>query len=178
MFDFLNSDKFLKSLETLTGIKNLISDKTLYGGGLHQIKRGGKSDIHADFNMHKQFGWHRRVNLILYLNKEWKEEYNGCLELWDKEMKNPIKKIKPGFNVMAIFKTDEYSFHGHPEPLECPEDVTRKSIALYYYTKEPPEHIADTHSTRYMKRPSDLTDESIEKMRIERAKARLEDSKS
>ena len=74
-------------LEELTGIKNLIADKTLYGGGLHQVERGGKLDIHADFNIHKKFKWHRRVNLILYLNKNWKPEYNGYLELWDKDMK-------------------------------------------------------------------------------------------
>jgi Rps23 Pro-64 3,4-dihydroxylase Tpa1-like proline 4-hydroxylase len=176
LFDFLNSDSFLMCLEELTGIKNLIADKTLYGGGLHQVERGGKLDIHADFNIHKKFKWHRRVNLILYLNKNWKPEYNGYLELWDKDMKKPIVKLSPAFNNMAIFKTGEYSYHGHPEPLSCPSGITRKSIAMYYYTVDPPGSIvANEHSTVYVRRPTDKKDKNIEKLRIERAKGRIKD---
>jgi Rps23 Pro-64 3,4-dihydroxylase Tpa1-like proline 4-hydroxylase len=178
LFDFLNSDEFLNCLEALTGIDNLISDKTLYGGGLHQVKSGGKLDIHADFNRHKIFNWHRRVNLILYLNREWKRAYGGFLELWDRDVTHAVAKISPSFNVMSIFKTDEFSFHGHPDPLVCPEDITRKSIALYYYTEAPRESTIASHSTCYVKRPQDETNEEIEELRVKRSGKRLEDLKS
>ena len=121
------------------------------------------------FNRHKIFNWHRRVNLILYLNKGWNKEYGGFLELWNRDMTKSVTKISPSFNVMSIFKTDEFSFHGHPDPLKCPEDVTRKSIALYYYTESPPENLAAPHSTCYVKRPRDETNEEIEELRAKRS---------
>lgn len=135
-----NSSDFLEFLEALTGIKGLISDPHLFGGGLHQIVRGGFLKIHADFNRHPRLQLDRRINLLLFLNKEWKDEYGGHLELWDTEMTKCVKKIRPLFNRCVIFNTTDNSFHGHPDPLKCPEDMTRKSLALYYYTNGRPEH--------------------------------------
>ena len=77
----------------------------------------------------------RRVNLLLYLNKNWLDSYGGCLELWDKEMTKCVKKIKPEFNTMVIFNTNDFSNHGHPDPLNCPINLSRKSIATYYFSK-------------------------------------------
>jgi len=158
----LNSFEFLKFLEELVKIPNLISDPSLRGGGLHNIVRGGKLGIHTDFNKHQKHNWDRRLNLLLYLNKDWEEEFGGHLELWDSEMRACVKSISPLFNRMVIFSTTQTSFHGHPNPLNCPATKSRKSIALYYYTSSP-NNIEDskTHSTLFQNRPGEKKESSI-----------------
>ena len=137
---FLNSDFFLKFLQNLTSVKEtLIADPNLDGGGLHEIKRGGKLKIHTDFHLHPTSGLDRRLNMLIYLNKSWQDSYGGHLELWDTEMKNCVKKISPEFNTVVIFSTTDFSNHGHPDPLDCPENITRKSLALYYFSKGRPQ---------------------------------------
>ena len=138
-FDFLNSNFFLEFLQNITSIKEkLYADPKLNGGGLHEIKSGGLLKVHTDFNKHPNNGLDRRVNVLIYLNKDWKEDYRGSLELWDKDMKVCKKKIMPLFNRMVIFSTTDFSNHGHPDPIKCPSDVSRKSIALYYFSKGRP----------------------------------------
>jgi hypothetical protein len=133
----LNSPEFLEFLSKLTGIKDLQKDDGLEGGGIHQSTRGGYLNIHADFTVHPHHrNWQRRVNVLVYLNKEWEEAWGGKLELWDREMKACEESVTPVFNRCVIFNTDADSFHGHPEPMTCPEGVFRRSIALYYYTVE------------------------------------------
>lgn len=169
----LNSGPFVRFLEKLTGIDGLIPDPDYVGGGLHQIERGGKLDIHADFNWHRKLKLDRRINVIVYLNYEWEEEYGGHLELWDREMQHG-EKILPAFNRMVCFNTTDFSYHGHPDPLTCPEGETRKSMALYYYTNGRPENErSDPHSTIYKARPQD--DPKLEELRKKRAKGRIED---
>ena len=133
----LNSAEFLNFLSTLTGINNLQKDVFLEGGGIHQSTRGGYLNIHADFTVHPHHrNWQRRVNVLVYLNKDWKDEWGGKLELWDTKMKACEEKVSPVFNRCVIFNTDADSYHGHPEPMTCPEGVFRRSIALYYYSIE------------------------------------------
>ena len=132
---FFNSQTFLNFLQKLTGIKEkLLSDPYLWGGGLHITGKGGFLKIHSDTNFHPNFNLDRRLNLLIYLNKNWKEEYGGNLELWNKDMSKCIQNIKPIFNRAVIFSTDDQSYHGHPDPLNCPEDMERKSLAFYYYS--------------------------------------------
>ena len=141
LFDFLNSDKFLIFLNKITSIEEeLIADSKLSGGGLHEIKNGGRLKIHTDFNRHPTLDLDRRVNVLIYLNKNWNDNYGGNLELWDKDMKYCGKKILPTFNTMVIFSTTDYSNHGHPEPLNCPDYSSRKSIATYYFSQGRPKH--------------------------------------
>ena len=144
-FNFLNSEAFLNFLQILTSInEKLKSDEELNGGGLHEIKAGGLLKVHTDFSKHPSNDLDRRVNVLIYLNKNWKEKYRGCLELWDKEMKECKQKILPSFNKMVIFSTTDFSNHGHPDPIDCPSDVSRKSIALYYFSAgRPKEEIFD-----------------------------------
>ncbi len=152
----LNSSSFINFLEELTGIKGLIPDPHLEGGGLHQILRGGKLGIHADFNKHLKLNLDRRINFIVYLNKEWKEEYGGHIELWDRTMKRCARKVLPVFNRVLIFDTTDFAFHGHPEPLNCPEDRSRKSLALYYFSNgRPDEKLSADHSTIFKLRPGE-----------------------
>ena len=144
-FNFLNSETFLNFLQILTSInEKLIADKELNGGGLHEIKTGGLLKVHTDFNKHPNNNFDRRVNVLIYLNKDWKKEYKGCLELWDKEMKECKQKILPSFNKMVIFSTTDFSNHGHPDPIDCPSNISRKSIALYYFSAgRPKEEVFD-----------------------------------
>lgn len=153
----LNSSTFISFLENLTGIDGILPDPHFEGGGLHQIERGGYLKMHVDFNRHNKLRLDRRLNLLIYLNKNWKEEYGGYLELWDKDMIQCEKKILPIFNRCVIFSTTDFSYHGHPEPLTCPEGQTRKSLALYYYTNgRPAEEVAhNDHSTIFKPRPDE-----------------------
>ena len=133
----LNSQEFVQFLSTLTGIKNLQKDDQLEGGGIHQSTRGGYLNIHADFTVHPHHRhWQRRINVLVYLNKSWQDEWGGKLELWDKQMKECKEKVSPVFNRCVIFNTDADSYHGHPEPMTCPDGTFRRSIALYYYSIE------------------------------------------
>ena len=149
----LNSITFLEFLSQVTGISNLISDPRFEGGGLHQIVRGGKLGVHADFNKHSTYDLDRRLNLLLYLNKDWPEEYGGHLELWDRQMQKCEAKVLPIFNRVLIFGTTDFTYHGHPDPLRCPEGVTRKSLALYYFSNgRPAEEVTGGHSTIFRAR--------------------------
>jgi hypothetical protein len=134
IFAELNGPAFLGFLEELTGIEGLISDPYFDGGGLHETKRGGHLGIHADFNIHARLKVQRRLNLLIYLNEDWPDDYGGQLELWDKQMKECVVRVKPEFGRAVIFNTDLDSFHGHPDPLNCPPERSRRSIATYYYT--------------------------------------------
>jgi len=155
----LNSSVFISFLETLSGIKGLVPDPHLGGGGLHQIERGGLLKIHADFNRHVGLSLDRRVNLLLYLNRDWKEEYGGHLELWDRGMTRCVQKILPIFNRLVVFSSSDFSFHGHPDPLTCPKGWSRKSIAMYYYTNgRPEEEKSPRHTTVFHGRPGEEID--------------------
>ena len=152
--DELNSPRFVAWLERLTGIAGLLADPSLEGGGLHQSARGGHLNIHADFTGHPHRStWRRRVNLLVYLNEGWQDDYGGHLELWSRDMKRCARKILPAFNRAVVFDTDADTFHGHPEPMTCPAHVTRKSLALYYFTAEA--RPFPVHSTEYRARPGD-----------------------
>jgi Rps23 Pro-64 3,4-dihydroxylase Tpa1-like proline 4-hydroxylase len=152
----LNSSTFINFLETLTGIEGLIPDPHFWGGGLHQITRGGYLKIHADFNWHERLRLDRRLNLLLYLNQDWKEEYGGHLELWNRDMSYCEKRLLPVFNRCVIFNTTDYSYHGHPERLTCPPTQTRKSLALYYYSSgQLRQKDSDSHGTLFKKKPSE-----------------------
>jgi Rps23 Pro-64 3,4-dihydroxylase Tpa1-like proline 4-hydroxylase len=150
----LNSRPMLRFLERLTGIDNLIPDAIYEGGGLHQIMPGGFLKIHADFNIHPFYHFERRLNAILFLNRDWREAYGGHFELWNRDMSACCRKVLPAFNRLVVFGTTDTSYHGHPDPLRCPGGMTRKSIATYYYTNgRPHETQTPAHSTIYKVRP-------------------------
>ena len=135
---YFNSRPFLLFLEKLTGIKDLIADVDFEGGGIHKIKNGGRLELHSDYNKHPNKDIWRRINLLLYLTPNW--NYNGHLDLYEKEPLVKVKSILPTFNRAVIFNTTDDSIHGHPIPLICPDEVSRYSFALYYFTKDRPEH--------------------------------------
>lgn len=136
---FFNSAYFLHWLERLTGIQNLIADDTFAGGGMHRIDTNGKLSVHADYSLHPHIpNLYRRLNLLLYLNKDWNPEWGGSLQLYDYKTKIMVHDIQPIFNRAVIFSTTTDALHGHPHALACPADRQRLSLALYYFTVEPP----------------------------------------
>jgi hypothetical protein len=150
----LNSKEVCQYLETLTGIPDLIADPELEGGGLHQITPGGFLKVHADFNYHPETHQHRRINLLVYLNRDWQEAWDGNLELWSRDMSRCVESITPVLNRCVIFSTTDSAYHGHPRPLACPPGQSRKSLALYYYTEvRPPAETTRPHSTLYKRTP-------------------------
>ena len=159
----MNSPPFIRWLEEVTGIKGLHPDPYLEGGGIHQIPPGGFLKIHTDFNWHRRLGMHRRVNLLLYLNEDWQEEWGGQLELWrESDISSAdgkaVASFAPLFNHMVIFSTTDFSYHGHPHKLSCPPDRTRNSIALYYYSEDRPQseiRFGNSEMTNYRARPDE-----------------------
>ena len=147
----LNAGFFVSFLEELTGISGLVPDPHLRGGGLHEIRQGGLLGVHADFNIHPRLKLYRRLNLLIYLNKDWQESWGGALELWDRSGQRCVRAIQPVFNRAVLFDTSNFSYHGHPHPLGCPPERTRKSVALYYYSLEcPAEADRAAHGTIFL----------------------------
>ena len=152
----LNSSLILNAMSSLIGIDKLIPDPYFSGGGLNVTVSGGLLDVHIDGNYHDASGLNRRINAIIYLNPGWKEGWGGEFGLYDSTGDNLIKKVAPIYNRLVIFDTNDYSYHGLPDPLNFPKEEVRKSIILYYYTKEsrPASQIAvsEPHSALWKKR--------------------------
>lgn len=159
LFYAFNSRPFVRLVENITGIKRLIPDPYFVGGGFHEIKTGGHLSVHADFNHHKPMDLERRVNMLIYLNEDWKAEYGGQLELWRPDMSELVQSIVPILNRCAIFTTTQESMHGNPQPIAHPEGISRKSIALYFYTATWDDSRAEK-TTQFRSRPGseDRTD--------------------
>jgi hypothetical protein len=134
VFHALNSRPFIQFLENMSGIKGLIPDPYFQGGGIHRSNTTGFLDIHADFNHHKIMNLERRMNLLIYLNPDWKEEYGGSFEIWTDDMKEKVEGFAPIMNRMCCFSTGDNTMHGNPEPVNHPNGDPRLSIAMYYYT--------------------------------------------
>ncbi len=151
-----NGQVFTEFLQQLTAIDHLVPDPHYDGGGLHQIRRGGFLKVHADFNKNKRLNLDRRLNVLLYLNRDWDPSFGGNLELWNPDMSAAVQSIAPIFNRMVVFATTDDALHGHPEPLTCPPDRARRSMALYYYSNGRPvgEQRAD-HTTLFRSRPGE-----------------------
>lgn len=154
----LNAPPFLRVLSEITGIENLHPDPELRGGGIHAIGRGGYLKLHTDFNWHRGLSMYRRLNLLVYLNENWQDDWNGNIELWSADVRKCIFALSPRIGHALLFETNDISYHGHPDPLGCPEGVFRKSIALYYYTPTRP--VADirfgkSEMTNFVERPSE-----------------------
>jgi Rps23 Pro-64 3,4-dihydroxylase Tpa1-like proline 4-hydroxylase len=153
--DFIQTSEFLDLISKISGIPDLLYDPDYYGGGTHENLHGQSMYVHVDFNYHPK-GWHRRLNLIVYLTPDWKEEWGGTIELHSNPWtpaNDRVSKVLPTFNNAVLFETSEHSWHGFV-PVNLPEDkqnLSRKSFAIYLYTKErPKEEIAAPHSTKYV----------------------------
>lgn len=158
-YRYINSQEFLDRMSDLTGIPDLMADATLFGGGTHDNRHGQSLDVHIDFNIDERRMLHRRVNLLIYLNKEWDETWGGNIELHSDPRNPQINEVKswmPLFNRAVIFETNEYSWHGF-ERINLPaekKELSRKSFSIYLYTKDrPAEEVVAPHTTIYVARP-------------------------
>ena len=174
IFKTIHSEEFVKEVSIVTVIEDLMVDPDRWGGGLHMTKKGGYLSVHKDFNVlpstykdDKQML--RCINIIGYINEDWKEGDGGELEFWDKEGKECILKIEPKFNRWIIFDTRE-NFHGHPYPYKGKSP--RISIASYYYTRVNVEE-TEWMSTVYLRLPWMEESEEYKKMREERADSKI-----
>jgi hypothetical protein len=165
----LATPEFLGLLSEIFGIPNLLADDQLVGGGIHQTGPRGHLDVHVDFNYIPDRQLHRRLNILIYFNKDWDPSWGGNIELWDREVKTCVHSFSPIFNRCVVFETNEISFHG-VSAVNCPEGRSRKSFAAYYYTKEAPAHwTGEAHSTIFKARPDEVVKGNI-LMPLERAK--------
>ncbi|MGA2711508.1 MAG: 2OG-Fe(II) oxygenase [Bryobacteraceae bacterium] len=161
VYELIGSAGFLDLVSQLTGIPGLLPDPALYGGGTHENLHGQDLDPHVDFNYDEPQKLHRRLNLIVFLNKGWKADWGGSLEIHSnprRPLENRIQSYEPLFNRAVLFETNEYSWHGFPK-IELPEEErhrSRKSLSIYLYTRErPAEETAPPHGTFYVQRPLD-----------------------
>jgi 2OG-Fe(II) oxygenase superfamily len=153
--DALSGQEFLKTIEYITGIPTLVADPAFNGGGMHLSSSSGRLDVHVDFNYNDESALFRRLNILLYLNPVWEEEWGGKIELWDKDVKHCHHSFSPILNRCVVFETNEISFHG-VTPIKCPSGYVRKSFAAYYYTKEAPASWdGAAHSTIFRARPDE-----------------------
>ncbi len=153
-FEHLQSSRLLKIITQITGIPNLHADPKLYASGLAQGANGSFLNVHIDNSSHPTEPWYRRLNLLLYLNPYWTEEKGGHLEIWSKDMSESAA-ILPIFNRMVIFATDKQSWHGHRR-VNTPDGDTRKSINIYYFTKESPDGTDYYHITSFRGRQNEV----------------------
>jgi hypothetical protein len=156
----LNSAPFLSAMSKVMGIEKVIPDPYFTGGGLNATMRGGLLDVHVDGNYHDATGLNRRLNALVYLNPQWSEDWGGEFGVYDQTGDKCLKKVAPLHNRLVIFDSHDKSFHGLPDPINFPDGEPRRSIILYYYTKEPRPHdqveVSEPHSALWKKR--DLLD--------------------
>lgn len=144
LFWMLSSSELIDALQQITGTDDLVPDPTFFGAGLQEASRGGWLDIHADYLFHPNLGLARRFNLLLYLNRDWDPAWGGDLELWDARTKQRGQSYAPLFNRLVLFPTTPEALHGHPVPLTCPEDRSRRLLSVYYWSVQPPHAPSDS----------------------------------
>lgn len=158
-YDYINSAPFLAAMSALTDIPDLIADPTLFGGGTHDNRDGQGLNVHVDFNIDERRMLHRRINLLIYLNKEWEASWGGSIELHSDPYTpaaDQVRSFVPLFNRAVIFETSEFSWHGFPRIVLPPDKrhLSRKSFSIYLYTKDrPAEEIVAPHTTFYVGQP-------------------------
>ena len=165
-FYILSSDLITNIFRKITNIEDLEYDEYLHGAGLHSHPRNGRLNIHLDYEKHPYSGKERRINIILFLSKDWNPLWNGQNELWNTKATECIKQTDIIFNRAIIFKTNDISWHGLPEKIMCPNNVFRKSLAYYYVS--PLNSIKDENKYRkkavFIKRPNDKYDKNMEEL--------------
>jgi len=128
-----NSGEFVHWLEGITGLEKLIPDPHLIGAGLMRCGPGNSLKLHTDFNWNEQLQLNRSLSMILYVSREWEDEWEGGLEFWSFDRKELLHKIHAKPNRLLLWNYDENLVHGHPNPIACPESASRDGLRLFYF---------------------------------------------
>lgn len=163
IFNTLQSPEFVQLVSKITGISNLENDPHLHGAGIHFYPPNGKLDMHLDYSIHPLSGKERRVNLIIYLNRDWKQEWNGDIQLWNSDFTEPVKKYYPEYNTAILFRTNDLSYHGLPSQIKCPDDIGRQSLAIYYVS-DATATATPRYKAEYRKLPWQPTDDRLDQL--------------
>lgn len=163
VFNELQSEEFIDRLKQITRIPDLQTDPHMHGAGLHYHPTNGKLDMHLDYSIHPISKLERRVNLIIYINNVWQEEWGGALELWDNDFTKCVKKVFPMPNTAVLFQTSDISYHGIPRPIECPENIGRQSLAIYYMS-QPRENITHRYKAEFRPLPNQIITENMQRL--------------
>lgn len=169
LYAHLQSDEFVHFLSEMCEIPGLVADRSLYGGGLSVVRRGGKLDLHRDLSLHPKTGLERRLNLALFLNKSWDDAWGGHLELWSEKDLLPyrcVRRFRPTWGRIVLF--DPKGYHGFPDPITCPDHVERASVQLFYYAA-PRAGAPGRKRAAFAPRPGDAPDAELDKFRMTRA---------
>lgn len=134
---WLNSRDVIKTIESIVGIDNMVGDPLFHGAGLHEMYRDGWLEMHADYTKHFTLPLMRRVNMLIYLNRDWDSSWGGDLVMRDEQNKDHQASYAPYFNRTIIFPTTAKTFHGVPKTLSCPVNCSRKLLSIYYWTPVP-----------------------------------------
>ena len=164
LFALLQTDQLVELIKKISGIDNLEADPHLHGAGLHQHIPGGKLDMHLDYSLHPITGKERRVNLIVYFTKDWEADYGGAIELWNGDFSECEKRLSPCFNKAILFRTSDVSYHGLPLPIKCPENNSRKSIAIYYVSDPRVDLVNIRYKARFRPLPTQPVNDRLEQL--------------
>lgn len=164
----IGSDLVVKHMERISKIDMLVADAGLHGGGVHMHGNGGKLNVHQDYSIHPKTDMQRRLNIIFYLSKDWSEEWGGGLGLYHDDPVNDVhtdleKVVDCIWNRAVIFDTAPGSWHGLPDPIECPEDKLRLSLA-YYYIRIPTKDAPKRGAVRFAASENQKNNEDILKL--------------
>lgn len=133
VIDALHSSTFIKWLQEVTDTVDLIPDPHLIGAGYVKSLTGDSLKVHCDFNWNEQIRLHRMLSLVIYLNDDWKEEWGGQLQFYDRERQTVHSKVPIGNGNAVIWSYDNFAFHGYPDPMTNPKNTSRKALRLFYY---------------------------------------------
>jgi Rps23 Pro-64 3,4-dihydroxylase Tpa1-like proline 4-hydroxylase len=162
-FQILQDNALLSLVRSITGIDSLDNDPHLHGAGLHAYPHQGKLDMHLDYSIHPITGKERRVNLIIYMNRNWKDQYGGGLQLMDASFTKSTDVIMPAWNTAVLFRTSDMSYHGIPIPIQCPTGEYRRSLAIYYVSP-PREGATKRYKAEFFPLPNQPVDDRLQKL--------------
>jgi hypothetical protein len=174
-FYYLSTNEITDIIKSITTIDDLQYDEYLHGAGIHLHPRYGRLNIHLDYEKHPYSGKERRLNIILFMSKDWNTNWNGANELWNSDVSKCIAKTEIKFNRAILFKTNDISWHGLPDKILCPENVFRKSLAYYYVSPLNNKKLEHEYrkKAKFIKRPQDEYNENMEKLYDIRANRRI-----
>jgi Rps23 Pro-64 3,4-dihydroxylase Tpa1-like proline 4-hydroxylase len=174
-FYYLSHPEIIEIMKKITNINDLEYDEFLHGAGLHMHPRYGRLNIHLDYEKHPYSGKERRLNIILFMSKDWNSDWNGANELWNNDVSRCITKTNVKFNRAIIFKTNDISWHGLPDKILCPENTFRKSLAYYYVSPLNTQKNESEYrkKAKFTKRPQDPYNENIQTLYEIRSNRRI-----